>query len=109
MSDHTPTPWEVTGYKDEKCVFISPANCLVHEIARCCRWDDTSEAAEERNANAAFIVRACNAHDDLLAACASPPIIPSDIDTEGGLRAYFDAVQDWIKGPISSAIKKAKP
>jgi len=55
---HTPGPWIVrtsgeVGTADEMLASVYPI-----EATR----------TEERRANAAFIVRACNSHDDLLAA-----------------------------------------
>ena len=59
---HTPTPWDVNGE------FIDPPPPY---------WDENGEShhsiaqafGPNYKANAEFIVRAVNAHDDLLAAC----------------------------------------
>lgn len=63
-SKHTPTPWRF----DDNHMYVY---CGDHVIVTC---NDPSTAvgglsAEEIEANAEFIVRACNAHDDLLTAC----------------------------------------
>jgi len=50
---HTPTPWTVSGngiHKGIQCVATTHM-----------------EPKEQRDADAAFIVRACNVHDELLA------------------------------------------
>lgn len=55
---HTPTPWNVEGRGNAK------ARCFIEagefRIVEC--------VTRDHDANAAFIVRACNAHDDLVAA-----------------------------------------
>lgn len=58
MSKHTPTPWTAEGksiWRDTPLQFVA--------ITTTTRGDEVDEA------NAAFIVRACNARDDLLEAC----------------------------------------
>ena len=61
MPKHTPGPWyAVTG---DRAVTIGAA--ILGEHAPLATVDYTEENAQ---ANAAFIVRACNVHDDLLAA-----------------------------------------
>lgn len=66
--EHTPTPWYCWG----GAVYRDPdQDNPTAPIAFMCR-DERATAAEiypvERDANAQFIVRACNAHADLLAA-----------------------------------------
>ncbi len=71
---HTPGPWDVQNKGTLGC--RSARHEVVAGINRdgsknlptIVRMPDLSEASY---ANAAFIVRACNAHDDLLAACKS--------------------------------------
>lgn len=56
---HTATPWL---YRDSPYVFDSNKNCIA--------ITDTDNASKERiEANAAFIVKAVNAHDELVEAC----------------------------------------
>lgn len=68
QSKHTPTPWTAVQYNDNKIllahqpsdmqqpeVFISDMTCKADEI-------------EANEANAAFIVKAVNCHDDLIEA-----------------------------------------
>ncbi len=54
---HTPTPWEVSYYDYDN---NGPIYCI-ENVTR-------STTPEEHKANAEFIVRACNAHDDLVEA-----------------------------------------
>lgn len=56
---HTPTPWHVAGYG-----ILGPKAVLSDQI--CVTMN--SRPVEERKANVDFIVRAVNAHDELLSA-----------------------------------------
>ncbi len=63
---HTPTPWtiEISSSEDELLIF-SAENC----VASVPIWhdgDDDDTLRDLSHANAAFIVRACNAHDNLV-------------------------------------------
>lgn len=54
--EHTPTPWKASGnavFRDGHCLAMTGTDIWMPEV---------------EEANAAFIVRACNAHDDLVAA-----------------------------------------
>ena len=53
---HTPTPWHVAGTSRIRAE-MTPLNDLIADV----HW-------RNRDANAEFIVRAVNAHDDLVAA-----------------------------------------
>lgn len=57
MGKHTPGPWTANGD-----MVNTKKDCLY--VAKCA--GDTDEQAE---ANAEFIVRACNCHDELVEAC----------------------------------------
>lgn len=80
MSEHTPTPWEYkqgedtrptwgpkppkaldppTGTRKEQMMILLPAGTTDQRIAYVWDWPHNAKA------NAAFIVRACNAHEDL--------------------------------------------
>jgi hypothetical protein len=66
MSKHTETPWYVQGHeikvnKPEREHLGDGAPETICEM-------NSSVSPEETTANAEFIVQACNAHDDLLAA-----------------------------------------
>ncbi len=63
----TPTPWALrtSDFEDELLV-LSDETC----VASVPVWDDdddTDDLRDQSHANAAFIVRACNAHDRLVA------------------------------------------
>ncbi|CUW85647.1 hypothetical protein N5C66_03720 [Rhizobium pusense] len=58
---HTPTPWFLNEAQD----FVKGDG---RHIAVLFDGTPTSPTVKERKSNAAFIVRACNAHDELLAA-----------------------------------------
>lgn len=62
---HTPTPWKVLGYtpygEDYRIT-----DDIGNDIAIVPHWDD--EAKIEARANAAFIVKAVNCHEELLEA-----------------------------------------
>jgi hypothetical protein len=67
-AQHTPGPWQVSSLRREN------DGCYTYALGR-----DGETAA----ANAEFIVRACNAHDELLAACdyvdsVAPEALSSD-------------------------------
>lgn len=72
---HTPTPWDINAYNLTSIIKVKPGpdskgNTYVDgrhsvKIANVMGEDDMTWG--ERHANAAFIVRACNAHDDLVA------------------------------------------
>jgi hypothetical protein len=61
VSKHTPTPWRQQGEPNGHRINGEGGPVAVASP----RFMDRTE----RLANAAFIVRACNAHEDLLAAC----------------------------------------
>jgi hypothetical protein len=54
MTEHTPTPWYVNGR-----VWIKPKNN---------GWPIARIQGDQREADAEFIVQACNSHDSLVAA-----------------------------------------
>lgn len=62
MSKHTPTPWEVTRGKviwiDSIYEATGPIATLIPEV----------EGVDDQDANAVFIVKACNNHDALVSA-----------------------------------------
>lgn len=62
-TQHTPTPWRVEEDKKNLIAATSPGFFL-DPVARC----NVSGVHEADKANAAFIVLACNAHEELLAA-----------------------------------------
>ncbi len=70
MSEHTRTPWEAhyipsrLGWEIGYCAQLACDAAFVPNSATVGKLEITEAAA-----NAAFIVRACNAHDALLEAC----------------------------------------
>lgn len=82
----TPTPWRVEK-NDQGANFIRGDNGDGVALANCIPASST---------NAAFIVRACNAHDDLLASL-------KEISDELGYTFPLD-----IKGRMRAAIAKAE-
>lgn len=72
MAEHTPTPYELSGSASwPRCPGVPRSvwtgGSDMRKQKRICII--TRRGAEESNANAEFIVRACNSHDALVAAC----------------------------------------
>ena len=65
MSKHTPTPW----LADLLPAVITDARRFIIATTACADLSEAVESASQQRANCAFIVRACNAHEDLLEAC----------------------------------------
>lgn len=69
-ASHTPTPWEIDP-DDDAVVQNCDGGMMIATVSQPddfpCRDEDEDESLEEEcKANAAFIVRVCNAHDDLV-------------------------------------------
>lgn len=79
---HTPTPWTVDG------VWIESAGDTIAEV-----WVD---------ANAAFIVRACNSHDELLAALKAIVGLANETIDGAGIHYTFD-----LRSPLADAARAA--
>lgn len=95
---HTPTPWETErNPKPGRTVSMTePTEIFAHDRDDLGRVSLIAEICHplhgDQEANAEFIVRACNCHDGLLEACEK-------IVTE-----YYKKVDGWPMGNISSAI-----
>ena len=68
---HTPTPW---GWWPHSCDGVISEDSTANHVAYVTRMPERGHPRFDdlvalRNANAEFIVRACNSHDALLAAC----------------------------------------
>lgn len=69
---HTPTPWSIAYYSptkemcDQSAFIIMPEFGTMNDGKAIC-----SGHGPDHKANAAFIVRACNSHAQLVAACAA--------------------------------------
>jgi len=59
---HTPTPWLVNVWTTGRRTIETDNRLVIAEIHQ-------THKDKERTANAEFIVRACNCHDELLEAC----------------------------------------
>jgi hypothetical protein len=101
MVDHTPTPW---GIDEENCGDGANITSAAGRVAwtsalRRIRGGERIIEAAEAKANAAFIVAAVNAHDDLVAAMKlalpvmSPPYGAADC---GAYATAYRAVRDAL-------------
>ena len=100
MSKHTPGPWELhhnIGRKGEIGIVADAAPCIIAVMGNQNAWP------AEARANAEFIVRACNAHDELLAALELAMECMPDPDYRGTTEA-----QRAAHASMSAAIRKAK-
>ena len=92
MTGHTPTPWVV----DDLMIF--EASKRGWKIANLCGWD-SHQSKIEMTANAAFIVTACNAHDQLIAALerlvADYQDVPDATDADG--QAVFEQARAALR------------
>jgi len=69
MSEHTPTPWKLRKLVTN-CHYTAIDGGDWAELANVVtRLDDDKQDHRQGSANAAFIIRAVNNHDRLLAAC----------------------------------------
>lgn len=66
MKTHTPTPWRL--HERSNRAIIAPTGHLIAEVTMCNKHIKTEDDRSETEANAAFIVTACNVHDDLVKA-----------------------------------------
>jgi hypothetical protein len=95
---HSPTPWQDN---DAGLIYgqVSGDDDEAPFVADVCNNPGSGEYTEQEQANAAFIVRACNAHSELLAALQSlvAMIDPYSLDKQGrearanALRAIWKA------------------
>ncbi len=60
MGKHTPLPWEISKNGNIIATVKKGADCLIAKIS--------SPKTPEKKANAAYIIKAVNAHDELLTA-----------------------------------------
>jgi len=101
--NHTATPWVY----EENCVYRLNDKGVNHFWANVCTAGKLEEIAskEECEANAAYIVKACNSHHDLLEALEEARKIIADIDD-----ACLDCNCHWRfdEEAIDAAISKAK-
>ena len=101
-SKHTPTPWhhnEDLSLHETQLIY-GPDGYLVADCGRIQR-----RTKEETSQNAAFIVRAVNAHDDLVDALESFPDLHNGRVSETDL---LEAARDWFWGVAQPALAKAR-
>ncbi len=101
---NTPTPWHMEPSPfDNELLILSDESC----IASVPLWeddDDTSALRMEAYANAAFMVRACNAHHDLV---ATLNLALEALNTARRFRVN-DTDSYAIASRIDAALKKAE-
>ena len=108
MNEHTELPWKVTQYHDNESLIcidstIPDANGITHQICGLEKGKAASDFLEitRHLVNAEFIVRACNSHKDLLAACEEI----AERTKSGNPRKEF--LLDLIQEVAEAAITKA--
>lgn len=110
-AQHTPTPWayikatvpDNTGGYDYA---ITVDGKIIAEVFQHTGWDDEKTGKYETQpveANAAFIVRACNSHDALVEALEG-----NLRSLEGRLKPPFKTVKEWAESCIDSSDAKIK-
>lgn len=103
---HTPTPWTLSPFgRWRRGVDVLAGNRIIAKCSPMCGSDASSLG------NAKFITRACNSHDELLAAlwqCQKCFRVLSDHPAFGGGAPEFNVAYETI-GRLTSAIAKAEP
>lgn len=89
MTQHTPTPYKVGSYGSNRLPTILTRNNTI--IAIC-------EPIKECEANAAFIVKACNAHDELVAFVKK---VAEEADKVAAHRAVYKKLRDDARAIIA--------
>jgi hypothetical protein len=97
---HSPTPWKSQGHK----VITDWQSDIIDEVVANCVVVFNHDASEQDNAD--FIVRACNAHEDLLAACKAihEDICDRLLDVDSpGTRQTMETQRDYLAQAIAKA------
>jgi len=105
MAEHTALPWTV----DEKHLAIYGPEVQGTCLADCHRSDSghmNTPTNTEGAANAAFIVRAVNCHDDLLVACEA--VLALGFFGHFTEEAYIEQFIEPVVSQLHAAITKAK-
>lgn len=125
MAEHTPTPWEAQDFDDEEngvaiiglrtnngIPYDSPTNGMVAWATLHPTEAEAGDATRAK-ANAAFIVKAANSHEALVAALQeiSGPRFTLELDqgdNEIGsdARDYLDAIQEIAREALALCKKK---
>src|ERR1700735_2276674 len=95
VSEHTPTPWILDG--EHLRTIVRGAESTIIAVRH--RLPAVTHAA-----NAAFIVRAVNAHDDLVAALKETKASLSEYGS-----AYSDGIIIHVKVIVDAALAKVQP
>ena len=104
MSDkHTPTPWRVLHSGYPHVVVVTEKWDSEDGVLICYPGRHTSAADPEVQANAEFIVRACNSHEELLAAARSASLELTTVGIGHGHTHSQDVV-----ARLQAAIAKAE-
>ena len=101
---HTPTPWNYSS----GMVWAGRGEEIA--VARAAR-DDEATSPCERDANAEFIVRACNAHDELLEALRSIVVDADRLIAETPRHALsqpYTVLLDQARAAIAKATTETK-
>ena len=98
-SAHTPGPWLLSGNNRTVGFYRTLRDRESGtEIPQFCAVANVFERTGDTEANAAFIVRACNSHDDLVAAARSAELILDVLDDRLG-----DAALSRLRAAIAKA------
>ena len=106
-TEHTPIPWSTQGGSyiegDTDCASVFS---LSDAEKRPCRAQ--GDNAKQALANAKFIVQACNAHDDLLAACQKIADRDCEYTGSAGCNLLPQGVMRTVCGPCAARAAIAK-
>jgi len=87
---HTPTPWRRAPSWLERGWVIKSGDIIIAVLNR-------RDKPEWNEANATFIVRACNSHAKLLAACRDLLSEPLEVSDKGKLGGQFYAYRTTLE------------
>jgi len=99
---HTPTPWEVN---DDDSGIIGTWGPDEDDWGLICATDyaiSSSVPEEQRPANAAFIVKACNAHDELVEALKTAIQVMKDNEIDTMLSSEFDVLFEDVIAEVEA-------
>jgi hypothetical protein len=82
MSEHTALPWTVHRFNPDEIRILSDSSHVAIVLWTESRTPGGTIEFEQREANAEYIVRACNAFPDLLAACKELLVLASAYSPE---------------------------
>lgn len=103
---HTPTPWHINHDRNEQPNIYGPTN---DDWVAVCPHQCVQQLQVIANANAEFIVRACNAHDELLEALKSASAAACDaycereVDEHGYAEVAHAPDCDRVRAVIAKA------